>query len=226
MNKLLIIEDHEDVNRMLAEALSNAGYSVQSAYTGIDGIRELKQHVYDAVLLDIMLPYKNGDEILRDLREFSEAPVMIISAKDGVDTKIDLLRLGADDYMTKPFNLDEVVARVESLLRRARKFAEGGAVFRYKDLTLDEGLKQVYIQGRGIDLTAKEYAILERLLKHRGKVFTKANLYESIWEADDPGDENAVKTHISNLRNKLRKGNREQEYIETVWGLGYRLYKE
>lgn len=226
MYKVLIIEDHEDVNRMLAEALSNAGYSVQSAYTGIDGIRELKQYVYDAVLLDIMLPYKNGDEILRDLREFSEAPVMIISAKDGVDTKIDLLRLGADDYMTKPFNLDEVVARVESLLRRARKFTEGGAVFRYKDLTLDGGPKQVYIQGREIDLTAKEYAILERLLKHRGKVFTKSNLYDSIWEADDPGDENAVKTHISNLRNKLKKGNPEQEYIETVWGLGYRLYKE
>lgn len=226
MYKVLIIEDHDDINVMLAEAMTGAGYSVQSVYTGIDGIHELKRCVYDVVLLDIMLPYKNGDEILRDLREFSDAPVMIISAKDGVDTKIDLLRLGADDYMTKPFNLDEVVARVESLLRRARKFADGGAVFRYKDLMLDEGLKQVCIQGKEIDLTATEYAILERLLSHRGKVFTKANLYDSIWEADDPGDENAVKTHISNLRNKLKKGNSEQEYIETVWGLGYRLYKE
>lgn len=226
MYKVLIIEDHDDINVMLAEAMTNAGYSVQSVYTGIDGIHELKRCVYDAVLLDIMLPYKNGDEILRDLREFSDAPVMIISAKDGVDTKIDLLRLGADDYMTKPFNLDEVVARVESLLRRARKFAEGGSVFRYKDLMLDEGLKQVCIQGKEMDLTATEYAILERLLRHRGKVFTKANLYDSIWEADDPGDENAVKTHISNLRNKLKKGNAEQEYIETVWGIGYRLYKE
>jgi DNA-binding response OmpR family regulator len=223
---ILIIEDQEDINLMLAEALINAGYNVKTSYTGTDGIKEIKDNSYDLILLDIMLPYKSGDEILKETREFSDTPVIIISAKDMVGTKIDLLKLGADDYITKPFDLGEVVARVESNLRRAHKQIQENKVFRYKDLALDDNTNRVTIDETEIDLTAKEYLILELLLKHGGKVFTKSNLYESIWKDEYLGDDNAVKTHISNLRNKLKKANPNEEYIETVWGLGYRLYKE
>lgn len=226
MSNILIVEDNEDVNLMLKEALTDAGYEVKSAFTGIDGINEIKSCRYDLVLLDIMLPYKSGDEILKEMRGFSEIPVIVISAKDMVGTKIDLLKLGADDYITKPFDLGEVAARVESNLRRSQKVIQGNKVFRYKDMILDDSTKRVSANDIEIELTAKEYMILEMLIKHRGKVFTKANLYETIWQDEYLGDENAVKTHISNLRNKLKKANPNQEYIETVWGLGYRLYKE
>ncbi|MFE4710297.1 MULTISPECIES: response regulator transcription factor [unclassified Paenibacillus] len=225
MNTILIIEDQEDVNHMLAESLTAAGYSVRSAYTGADGLREIHSGLYDLVLLDIMLPYKSGDEILKDMRQFSDAPVIIISAKDLVGTKIDLLKLGADDYITKPFDLGEVAARVESNLRRSRRDQPGSRVLRHKDLLLDENAKRVTAGGAEIELTAKEYMILEMLLKHTGKVFTKANLYESVWQDEYLGDDNAVKTHISNLRSKLKKMSPEEEYIETVWGLGYRIHQ-
>ncbi|MNW45696.1 Response regulator MprA [compost metagenome] len=225
MDTILIIEDHEDVNLMLGQALSDAGYNVKSAYSGTEGIHEIKSNTYDLILLDIMLPYKSGDEILKEMRTFSDVPVIIISAKDMVGTKIDLLKLGADDYITKPFDLGEVVARVESNLRRSHKQLAASQVYRYKDLTLDDNTKQVTVNETEMELTAKEYMILALLLKHVGKVFTKSNLYESIWQDEYLGDDNAIKTHISNLRNKLKNINPNEEYIETVWGLGYRLYK-
>ncbi|MGG4396939.1 response regulator transcription factor [Paenibacillus thiaminolyticus] len=226
MNTILIIEDQEDVNLMLAEALTAAGYKVKSSYSGVEGIKEIKNNPYDLILLDIMLPYQNGDEILKEMRNFSDCPVIIISAKDRVGTKIDLLKRGADDYITKPFDLGEVVARVESNLRRAHKLTSEHHLFSYKDMRLDNRTKRVSVNETEIELTAKEYMILELLLTHRGKVFTKANLYESIWQDEYLGDDNAIKTHISNLRTKLKKGNRNENYIETIWGLGYRLYKE
>ena len=226
MDTILIIEDNKDVNLMLAEALTDAGYEVKSVFTGTDGIGEIKSHGYDLILLDIMLPYKSGDEILKEMRSFSETPVIIISAKDIIGTKIDLLKLGADDYITKPFDLGEVAARVESNLRRSHKQVQESKDFHYKDMLLDDSTKHVSVNGIEIELTAKEYMILEMLIKHRGKVFTKANLYESVWQYEYFDDDNAVKTHISNLRNKLKKANPNGEYIETVWGLGYRLYKD
>lgn len=224
--KILIIEDNKDVNLILEEALTEAGYNVKSAYTGIDGFNEIKTNIYDLILLDIMLPYKSGDTILKEMRAFSETPVIIISAKDMIGTKIDLLKLGADDYITKPFDLGEVVARVESNLRRSNKQIQIDKPLQYKDMELDQNTKRVIVNNLELELTAKEYMILELLIKNKGKVFTKANLYESIWEDEYLGDDNAVKTHISNLRNKLKKASPDNEYIETVWGLGYRLYKE
>ena len=226
MNTILIVEDNRDVCLMLAEALTDAGYKVKPAFDGMQGFSEIKNHTYDLVLLDIMLPYKSGDEILKEMRSFSQIPVIIISAKDMVGTKIDLLKLGADDYITKPFDLGEVAARVESNLRRSRKQLQQaeGEIFHYKDMLLDESTKRVCVNNTDIELTAKEYMILEKLIKNSCKVFTKANIYESVWHEEYLGDDNAVKTHISNLRNKLKKANPDGEYIETVWGLGYRLY--
>lgn len=225
MSNILIVEDNKDVNLMLKEALMDAGYEVESAYTGIDGIKEIKSLKYDLILLDIMLPYKSGDEILKEMREFSKIPVIVISAKDMVSTKIDILKLGADDYITKPFDLGEVAARVEANLRRAQNKVEESKSYRYKDMLLNENTKSVTVKDTLVELTAKEYLILEMLIKNKGKVFTKANIYESIWQEEYLGDDNAVKTHMSNIRNKLKKANEKEKYIETVWGLGYRLYR-
>lgn len=225
MDRILIVEDNTDVNHMLAEALTNVGFGVKSIYTGTEAMTEIKNHAYDLILLDLMLPYKSGDEILKEVRLFSDVPVIIISAKELVGTKIDLLKIGADDYITKPFDLGEVVARVESNLRRSHRQIQENKVLQHKDLALDDSTKRVSVGEREVELTAKEYLILELLLEHPGKVFTKANLYETVWEEDYLGDDNAVKTHVSNLRSKLKKANPHEDYIETVWGLGYRLYK-
>ena len=222
--RILVIEDNTDINAMLINALSNADYQAHAAYTGIDGLNKLQHTQYDLILLDIMLPDKNGDELLKELRTFSTCPVIIISAKDAVSIKIDLLKLGADDYVTKPFDLDELIARVETNIRRSQNTYDV-CLLKYKDLTLNTETKRTAINEIEIDLTAKEYSILELLLTHNGKVFTKANLYESIWGEDYLGDDNAVKAHISNIRSKLKSANPHEEYIETVWGLGYRLYK-
>ncbi len=222
MFNLLIIEDNYDVNSMLREVLINEGYAVDSAYTGIDGIIAFQKNSYDLILLDLMLPYKSGDEVLKDIRKSSEIPVIIISAKDIVGTKIDLLKLGADDYITKPFDLNEVAARVEAQLRRSNKQIATKSIT-YKDIVLDDKYKKITANGVDLELTAKEYQLLELFLKNRSKVFTKANIYETIWQDAYLGDDNAVKTHISNLRSKLKAASPQNEYIETVWGLGYRL---
>ncbi len=226
MEKILIIEDNRDVNNMLAEVLVNAGYDIYQVYTGTDGINEIKTRQYALIILDIMLPYKSGDEILKEVRGFSDIPVIIISAKDMIGTKIDLLKMGADDYITKPFDLGEVAARVEANLRRYRKQSATEMILHYGDMVLDDNARRITVNNKELDLTAKEYQILELMLKNRGKVFTKANLYETVWQDTYLGDDNAVKTHLSNLRSKLKAANPGKEYIETVWGLGYRLYKD
>ena len=223
VDTVLIIEDDKDLRLMLAETLIDAGYRVNSAYTGADGIREIRSHPYDLVLLDIMLPYKSGDEVLREMRTFCETPVIIISAKDIVSTKIDLLNLGADDYITKPFDLGEMVARVESNIRRSKMRLEN-KIIRYGQIVLDDVSKRVMLMNSELDLTSKEYAILFTLLTNPDEVITKARLYEIVWCEEYRGNEGILKTHISNLRNKMKKICQE-DYIETVWGLGYRLKK-
>lgn len=223
MERILIIEDEKDVNRLLARILQDGGYETVSAFNGIDGLQMLREEHYDMVLLDLMLPYKSGDEVLRELRKGSDIPVIVISAKDMVGTKIDLLTLGADDYVTKPFDLGEVAARVASNLRRYHKREEKKQII-YKELVMDTEAKTVSAGGADLELTAKEYQMLELFLRFPNKVFSKANLYETIWGYEYLGDENVIKTHISNIRNKIKRHS-DTEYIETVWGLGYRLAK-
>lgn len=223
MERILIIEDEKDVNRLLAQHLQNNGYETVSVWNGLDGIQQLQKQQFDMVILDLMLPYKSGDEVLKEIRKDCDIPVIVISAKDLVGTKIDLLTLGADDYITKPFDLGEVTARVLSNLRRYHMKNQKKQLS-YRELTLDTESKTLTINGVQLELTAKEYGIMELLLQSPNKVFSKAYLYETIWGCEYLGDENVIKTHISNLRTKM-KNHSETEYIDTVWGLGYRLAK-
>ena len=223
--KILIIEDDLEICSLLKEFLEESGYDIKTSNTGIDGMRELKSLTYNLVILDLMLPYKSGDEILRELRSFSNMPVIILSAKDMVHTKVDLLCLGADDYVTKPFDLNEIQARIESNLRRCSTDSSlSKSVLAYKDITLNEEEKKVTANGNTLILTSKEYNILLLLLSHPQKVFSKANLFESIWNEEYLSEDNTLNVHISNIRNKLKSANPNEEYIETIWGMGYKLH--
>lgn len=226
--RILVVEDDREINNLLCHILEQNGYDIEAAFTGIDGISLAKAKEFNLIILDLMLPYKSGDEVLRELRMSSSVPVIIISAKGLTQTKVELLRLGADDYLTKPFDLEEVVARVESNIRRCELqpgVSENMGIFNYKDIELNTVSKQVEVNGNEISLTSKEYKILELLLRSQEKVFSKSNLFESVWNEEYFSDDNTLNTHMSNLRNKLKKANNDEKYIETLWGLGYRLYK-
>lgn len=221
---ILIIEDDKEINNLLCKALNKQGFITKSAYTGPEGLNMLKSESFDIVLLDIMLPYKSGDRLLSKLRLFSNVPVIVISAKENTQIKIDLLRLGADDYITKPFDIDEVAARIEANLRRVKNNREVNKLLKFKDIKLDTLAKRVFVDNLELNLTATEIKILELFLSQPDKVFSKANLFESIWNDEYMVDDNTLNVHISRLRQKLKKVS-EEEYIETLWGLGYRLVK-
>lgn len=224
--RILIIEDDLEICNLLKEFLLESGYEIKISNTGIDGMRMLKTSAFDLVILDLMLPFKSGDEILRELRSFSNIPVIILSANGMVHTKVELLRLGADDYVAKPFDLNEILARIESNLRRCSVDTKvKTSVLTYKDITLNEEEKKVIVNGNKLVLTSKEYGILLLMLSHPQKVFSKANLFESIWNEEYFSEDNTLNVHISNIRNKLKSANPKEEYIETIWGMGYKLHE-
>lgn len=224
MNNILIVEDVEDVHNILVELFKSEDFTVFSAFDGLQASELFKQHSIDIVLLDIMLPYKSGDELVKEFRQISNVPIMMLSAKDLVSTKIDLLRLGADDYLTKPFDVGEVLVRVETLLRRSKP-KQSVQTLQFGVVTMDDVSKRVLIDQQEITLTAKEYALLKLMLEHPDKVFTKANLYETVWEEPYFGDDASIKTHMSNIRIKLKNASPQADIIETLRGIGYRLKK-
>ena len=226
MAKILIVEDDKEIGRLLFAYLRQQGYDAIIAENGLNALAVLhdRQDI-DLVLLDLMLPLRSGDVVLTKLREFSDTPVIVLSAKDTVQTKIDVIRMGADDYITKPFDLDEVAVRIEAVLRRTEKGPEAGSQekLRYKDMLMDCNAKTVTIKGDTLVLTSKEYGILELMLRNPTKLFSKANLFESVWKEPYFNEDSTLKVHMSNLRNKIKRYAEEEEYIETVWRMGYRL---
>ncbi len=222
MPEILIIEDDKEISMLLSSILQSDGYAVDTAFHGLDGLRMALETDYSLILMDLMLPYKTGEELLRRLREEKNTPVIILSAKDATYHRIELLRLGADDYITKPFDIDEVVLRVQAVLRRTDAFASGSTTLDYRDIHIHPDSKRIFVKETELVCTAMEYAILELLLRNPTKIFSKRNLFESVTGEDYPGDENTVHVHISNIRKKLKKIT-PQPYIETVYGMGYRL---
>lgn len=225
MAKILIVEDDKEISRLLCDYLQSQGYSTVNAENGLSALTILHEKDVDLVLLDLMLPLQSGDVVLTKLREFSEVPVIILSAKDTVQTKIDVIRMGADDYITKPFDLDEVMVRIEAVLRRSEKQGRTDNLekLQYKELRMDCSSKIVTIKENVLVLTSKEYGILELLLRNPTKLFSKANLFESVWNEPYYNEDSTLKVHMSNLRNKIKQYAGEEEYIETVWRMGYRL---
>jgi len=224
MINILVVEDDNDINQLLCSIINKNGYHSQPAYSGTEALIYLDQQKWDLILLDLMLPGMTGEEVLAKITEKALIPVIIISAKSEQKTKIDNLRLGADDFISKPFDVDEVSARIDSLLRRYKHTNESPKrALTHKDIHIDLDGKTVYVNGAEIIITVREYMILVLLMTSPKKVFSKSNLFESVWKEPFHGDDNTVNVHMSNLRNKLLKANPAEEYIETIWGMGYRM---
>lgn len=237
MSKILIVEDDNDINAMISLALGKEGYECVSAYSGTEGLLRLEHEDYDLVILDLMLPGIEGQEVLKKTREKKNVPFIVLSAKDELDTKVELLTLGANDYMTKPFEIKELLARVQVQLRMSSVGATNDAgtnsgvgvagnlsaqTLDYKELKLDLNSKSLDVNGNSVSLTAQEYKIMELFLKNPGKVFSKNEIYEYAWDDYYMGEDKTIYVHISNIRQKMKKFT-ENEYIETVWGLGFKL---
>ncbi|RDY26397.1 DNA-binding response regulator [Romboutsia weinsteinii] len=221
---ILVVEDDLDINGLLCNILKRNGYNVRAAYSGTEAKMCMEYYDYDLVLLDLMLPGIDGESIIDRVRQDKFMPIIVISAKTDSEEKINALKLGADDYITKPFNINEVLARVEVQLRRYTKFSlnHENDKLCHKNIRLNKDSRQVFINNEEAFLTLREFSILELLMSNKNRVFTRENLFESIWENEFIGDYNTVNVHVSNLRSKLAKLDKE-EYIQTVWGIGFKL---
>lgn len=228
MGHILVIEDDADINRLLCKILEQAGYETRAAFSGTEGILRLEHELPDLILLDLMLPGMSGEEVLSRIRETygTGIPVMILSAKTALENKIETITAGADDYLTKPFEPEEVLVRVMALLRRCgrnRQEPSADSSIFYKNLVLNPEARQVLVKKKEIPLTNYEYDILTVLLGQPDKVFTREALYEKVWKNGYYGEDNTVNVHVSNIRRKLAAADETEEYIKTVWGIGFKM---
>ncbi len=224
---ILLIEDDPEISEMLKNYLTAENYHITCAFDGLDACLRFDEAVFDLVLLDLMIPKRSGMEVMRYIRKSSFVPIIIISAKDTESDKALGLGLGADDYITKPFSVVEVLARIKAALRRTMQYDTAvitePAALTVGDLSLSLSDYTLTKRGEAIDLTAKEFEILKLFLQNPRRVYTKEQIYSLIWNDPWLGDENAVNVHISRLRNKIEDDSRNPKYILTVWGIGYKL---
>lgn len=226
MHTILVVEDDVNINELLKETLEKEGYVCTQAFSGTEARMLLDRNTYSIVLLDLMLPGIPGEEVLKEIRKKGKTPVIVLTAKDTIDDKVEFLRSGADDYITKPFDIKEVVARIEVQIRRMEETADGikQKELQYQEMILDKEHFRVTVEGIELArITRQEFSILELLLRHPKKVFSKEEIFEYAWNEPYMGETKTLDVHISHIRKKI-KAVSEKEYIETVWGIGYRLH--
>ena len=227
MRKILIVEDDNDINSLLRRILTGAGYQVVQAYSGTEALLRYPSVSPDLVLLDLMLPGLSGSQVLGKLRGemSSDVPIIVLSARDGLSDKVALLDIGADDYIVKPFEPDEVVARIRAALRRRSKASAAQEELIYKNISLRPDLRKVTVRGRELALTAIEYELLYTFMRNPEKVYSREKLYEEVWKDGYYGTDHTVNVHVSNLRKKLKDADGQEDYIRSVYGIGFRLAK-
>ena len=246
MPNILIVEDDININNLLCEVLRKAGYTCEQAFSGTEAklLLDIKEKAYTLVLLDLMLPGASGEEVLKEIRKHGRLPVIVLTAKDSIDDKIGVLTNGADDYITKPFEIREVLARIQVQLRHievetkgkaeaetevktkaAIQKGQGSGRLEFRDMVLTRSTFEVSIGGRVLPkITKQEFAILELLLKNPKQVFSKEDIFEYAWDEPYMGETKTLDVHISNIRKKIKTVTPD-EYIETIWGIGYRLHE-
>lgn len=229
MHKILLVEDDVEISEMVSVQLTKEGFDLVTAFDGEEAIANFAKYAFDLVILDLMIPKVSGMDILKSIRENSKVPVLIMSAKDSDVDKALGLGFGADDYLTKPFSMIELMARVKAIIRRATDYSSGEQAvdnfLEIGDLSIDLENFSVLKKGTEIKLTSKEFSILKLFVTNPSRVFTKAQLYRFIWNEDYYGDENVINVHIRRLREKIEDDPSNPCYIKTIWGIGYKLGK-
>ena len=223
-NKVLVVDDEKLIVKGLKFSLEQDGMEVDVAYDGGEALEKIKNNTYDMVLLDIMLPVMDGMQVCQQVREFSNVPIIMLTAKGDDMDKILGLEYGADDYITKPFNILEVKARIKAIWRRDLKREskkESSSVIISGDLKIDCDDRRVYIAGKEINLTAKEFDLMELFVKNPGKIYARDALLNLIWGEDYPSDARTVDVHVRRLREKIEENPSEPKYVHTRWGVGY-----
>ena len=219
--KVLVVDDEKMIVKGLRFSLLQDGYEVDTAYDGAEALQKANENQYDIILLDVMLPKHSGLEVLQQIREFSSVPVIMLTAKGEDMDKILGLDYGADDYITKPFNILEVKARIKAIIRRTVRTTDTAKVMTFGDLKLNEEYRRVFVKDKEINVTSREYELLELLASTPGKTYSREELLETIWGSEYPGDERTVDVHIRRLREKLEVNPSEPRYVRTKWGSGY-----
>lgn len=220
---ILIVEDDAEINKLLSIIISEMGHEFVSAYSGTEALLQLENRDFSLVLLDLMLPGMDGIEVLNEIRKKSTVPVIIISAKSGIEDKVKLLKIGADDYMTKPIERAEVEARIEVQLRREVHFKSvDEKLIKYKEISIDTNSRKVRLNDTVVELTNSEYDILLLMVQRPGHAFSKSEIYSNIWNGPYLGDDNTISVHVSNIIKKFAKIT-STEYIKTIWGIGFKL---
>lgn len=226
---ILIIEDDTEISNMLRILLTQNGYHALFAYSGTEGLL-VHGAGTDLILLDLMLPGKSGEEIIGELKKKHPVPVIVMSAIHEVGKKVDLFSLGADDYITKPFHNEELLARIAARLRGTATGHPGDetsapGLLTYQDITLDPAAFSTTCAGKPVCLSKHEFALLRLLMENPKRTCTKSMIYDHVWDDENSADDNTLNVHISKLRKKLKECSPDRDYIETVWGVGYRLRK-
>ena len=221
--KILVVDDEKLIVKGIRFSLEQDGLEVDCAYDGQEAYEKAQETEYDMVLLDVMLPKMNGFEVCQAIREFSDMPIVMLTAKGDDMDKILGLEYGADDYITKPFNILEVKARIKAIMRRTERTVkeEKVHVIEKGDIRLDCDNRRLYVRGREIKLTIREYDVMELLFKHENRVYSREKLLEMIWGSDYPGDGRTVDVHVRRLREKIEINPSEPKYVHTKWGVGY-----
>lgn len=223
MTRVLIVEDDATINSLIYEYLTEKDFDCRQAFSGTEGRLLFDMEKFDLILLDLMIPGLSGEELIAYIRSSSQVPVIVLSAKTALEDKVNLLSTGADDYLTKPFELEELLARIQVQLRhKAAAPSPASSSLRYKDWELDEQARSFLVKGERIDLTSHELGIITLLMKYPKKVFTKQEIFESVWNQDYFVEDKTINVHISNIRSKL-KDTTTDAYIQTVWGIGFKL---